>query len=279
MKNFRNIAITALAVVLFAMAIGYAETGLNYMQPMSPSYNPKTTITKTAAYTAAATDDYIKVTTSSADIVITLPEIATLTKSARYKILKTDATTYKVIVTPATGDTIGGESTRYLIHQNGYMLIKSGANKNWVVEYESPYIVEDHEAGTFTTGIGSGGAVSKPTTSGTLTASDCGKTFMIATTLTEVLPATVANCKMTFVVNAANTVISIDPDAADQIFGMVMSGSTTTPTMTVIAGAAGEIVKTASGSVRGDSLTIIGDGTDGWLITSATGTTWQEASP
>ena len=145
------------------------------------NFNPTRKVIKTAAYTVGANDSQVNVTTSGADIVITLPSIAT-TRSAgnvsAFKILKTDSTAFKVVVTPATGDTIGGESTRYLVNQNNFMVISLGPGRDWSVDFESPYTVEDHEAGTLQfTGLNSTELASSTTIVGTnpsLTIGDAG---------------------------------------------------------------------------------------------------------
>lgn len=139
-------------VVMFLMAsiAGYTETirqgGDRY------SFNSSNIVTKTTAYTLTSSDSLVKFTATSATIVATLPSVAS-TRAAgtkAYKILKTDATVFAIIVTPASGDTIGGESTRYIMGQNDYIIISPGSDNDWDVAFESPYMKEDYELGTIT---------------------------------------------------------------------------------------------------------------------------------
>lgn len=236
-------------------------------------FSASKTLAKTEAYTITASDcgALVEVTATSANIVITLPDVSTiLGTSCPLKIVKKDATAYSIIVTPPAGHTVGKESTRYILGDESYVAIHN-EGKDWKVDYETPYIVENHEAGTYTTGIGSGGLFSTVTVSTTLTASACGNVYAVATdTVIMNLPATVANCKITFVNTGAagNNLLTINPVAADQIFGTVTLAST----VVAIVGAAGDAVSnTKVTSIRGDSMTLIGDGVDGWYIAASTG--------
>lgn len=273
MKNLKSIIFIVLAVVLIAGAFAFAETA-RLGKTYAPSFSPTAQVTKTAAYTLTSSDSYVKFTASSANIVATLPKISSLSGvSISYKIEKTDATAYAIVVTPASGDTIGGESTRYLIGDDAYMIIKSGSGSNWEITYESPYIVENHEAGTYTTGIGSGGLVSAKTTSVTLTGSDCGNVITAGTgTLTFTLPPTVANCKFTFINLVATAEMNIDPDAADNIYG----GVTLASSVVTIDDTAGDVLTNTVGtSIKGDFITLVGDGSVGWYIIGSQGI-WAE---
>lgn len=267
MKTMRNIAIAALAVVLIATVISFAETGLNYGQPTSYSYNPRTTVTKTADYTLTASDDYVKFTCSTAALTATLPQISSLTKTQRYKILKTDALPLAVTVTPATGDTVGGESTRKLYYQNAYMIITSGANNNWVITYESPYNVEDHESGQvdiYSLVRVPNRPYTSTTTSLTITNAYAGKVVQSnASYLTHTLPlaSTVPGSIFTFVSNTTATVV-IDPNASDSIIGMPTGGSV----------AAGDSIIS---STAGASLTLYSTGSTSWYTLSSFGT-WTD---
>lgn len=84
------------------------------------------------------------------------------------------------------------------------------------------------------------------------------------------LPATVAGLEYTFVLAAAGlsagTGLQIAPNAADKIMG---NGFTSADNKAaVLAG---------SGDREGDSITLIGDGVDGWYIVGVTGT-WTRAA-
>lgn len=270
MKMLKTIAI--LLAVLLVASVASADTFR--LGGKRVTFNPTTTVTKTSAYTITSSDSQVKVTCSSANIVITLPTVASVTTKGTktYKILKTDATAFAVVVTPATGDTIGGESTRYILNQNDYVVISTGPNNDWTVDFESPYTAEDYEAGTVTTRnqLGTVATVTKAATS-TLTAADCGKTVFVATdAIVTTLPATIAGCTFTFVNTGAagNNILTINPNDADQIFGTV----TLAASVVAIVGAAGDAVaNTKATSIRGDAMTLVGDGVDGWYIASSTG--------
>lgn len=113
----------------------------------------------------------------------------------------------------------------------------------------------------------------------TLTSSNCGEVHALATDAkTYTLPATVAGCMFTFINAGAggHNIIELIPNAADQVFGETRIANGTRLT---IAGAAGEhILNTKATAVRGDQMTIIGDGADGWYIVGSAGI-WAEATP
>jgi len=146
--------IIAILTVLFLATFAFGETNLNYNQKTGWIYNPIATATKTTTYTVLSTDDYLIGNTTSASFTMTLPTIASLTNagigSKSYKFLKSDSTAYVLTVAAATGNTIGGEASRKIINQNGYMIIHSQGT-DWIVDYETPYVNENHYAGT--TGI------------------------------------------------------------------------------------------------------------------------------
>lgn len=112
----------------------------------------------------------------------------------------------------------------------------------------------------------------------TLSIADCDKTFTIATDgKAFTLPATIKGCELTFINAGAdgNNIIKITPDAADQIFGSITLASS----ILKIATSAGESINnTKTTAKRGDSITLIGDGTDGWYIQRPTGI-WGEDTP
>lgn len=124
------------------------------------------------------------------------------------------------------------------------------------------------------TGSGSYLSYTLDTDNVTLTTTHCGGVRAIATDeKVYSLPATAAGCRFTFINAAAanNVLLAIDPTTNDQIFGSCDA--------VVIAGATGEkLQNTKLTSKRGDSVTLIGDGADGWYITSCTGV-WAEETP
>lgn len=143
---------SALLALLLLSGTSYATTA-RLGAPYGVDFNHTKTLTKTTTYTVTTSDGgaLINANATSAGFTITLPSLATVAASGQsmaVKIIKTDSSVNVVTVAPATGDTIGGESARKLINQNGYMVISSASGKNWDVSFESPYIVEDHEAGS-----------------------------------------------------------------------------------------------------------------------------------
>lgn len=103
----------------------------------------------------------------------------------------------------------------------------------------------------------------------TLTTADSGKTFFIgAVDLTATLPATSAGVVYQFIVKTVSSVtgFSVSPAAADAIHG---NGLTSVDDK--------DLVNSAASDAEGDTVTIIGDGADGWWITSIVGTWAKEA--
>lgn len=108
----------------------------------------------------------------------------------------------------------------------------------------------------------------------TLTATDAGKIFLIATdALTVSLPATIPGCRYTFINNGAagNNIITISPVAADGIAGTItLASSVVTRVGTVDT----DLVNTKATSTKGNCVTIVGTGLTGtgaWIIESSTG--------
>lgn len=145
-KTMRKI-FSMVLVLMFIASFSFAETIRQGGERFS--FNPSSIVTKTAAYTVTSSDSLVKVTCSSANIVITLPTVASARPGTKaYKIQKTDALIYAVVVTPASGDTVGGESTRYIMGQNDYIVISPGSGNDWNIAFESSYVKEDYELGT-----------------------------------------------------------------------------------------------------------------------------------
>lgn len=84
------------------------------------------------------------------------------------------------------------------------------------------------------------------------------------------LPATIAGFEITVVLApaalSAGTGLTISPNAVDQIVG---NGFTVADDKDAILAGAGDRA--------GDSITLVGDGTNGWYITAVTGTWTREA--
>jgi hypothetical protein len=105
----------------------------------------------------------------------------------------------------------------------------------------------------------------------TLVAADSGKTFLIGTdALVITLPATALGLKYTFVNSGAagNNIITVSPNASDKIMGTF----TLAASVVTLAGTDNkDIINTKSSSTRGDRVTLVGDGVDGWYISDAAG--------
>jgi hypothetical protein len=113
--------------------------------------------------------------------------------------------------------------------------------------------------------------VTSKTAAYTCTTADSGKIFLAgAADLVFTLPSTAAGLTFTFVLAAAGlstgTGLSISPAAADKIMG---NGFTSADDK--------DAVLAGSGDREGDAITIVGDGADGWYITSVTGTWSRQA--
>ena len=103
----------------------------------------------------------------------------------------------------------------------------------------------------------------------TVSAADSGATFLVdAVDVKATLPSTAAGLKYTFIVHtiSATTGLQLDPAAADAIMG---NGLTSVDHK--------DLVNTAAPDAEGDTVTIIGDGVDGWWITDIVGTWAKEA--
>jgi hypothetical protein len=103
-----------------------------------------------------------------------------------------------------------------------------------------------------------------------LTAEESGKVMMINSTTTRIisLPATAAGLVYTIVVKVAatsGTGHSISPVAADKIIE-----SSITPADDK------DLINTQATGAAGDSITLVGDGVDGWLVVAKTGTWARE---
>jgi len=108
------------------------------------------------------------------------------------------------------------------------------------------------------------------TASTTLSAGDSGKVFTVATdALVITLPACEAGLKFTFVNTGAdgNNIITLSPAATDGIWGTItLAGS-----VVDLGGAANkDLINTKATAIKGDSVTLVSDGTD-WYVTASTG--------
>lgn len=100
----------------------------------------------------------------------------------------------------------------------------------------------------------------------TLTVADAGATVIVtAADKVITLPATVAGMVVTVVTGAVSggTGTSVSPAAADKIIG---NGFTAADDK--------DAINTGATDVLGDSITLIGDGVDGWYVLNVVGT-WE----
>lgn len=127
-------------------------------------------------------------------------------------------------------------------------------------------------------GAGSNKTFTIATDNVVLTAADSGKVYAIGTDAKVfTLPPTAAGMVFTFINSggAGNNIVEVNPDDNDQIYGTI----TLAASVVVINGDAGEaLLNTKATSRRGDSVTLIGDGVDGWYVVASTGI-WAEATP
>lgn len=101
----------------------------------------------------------------------------------------------------------------------------------------------------------------------TVDASESGAVYLIkAADVKATLPSTAAGLTFTFIVHTPSTTtgFQVDPAAADAIHG---GGQASTDNK--------DLINTAATDAEGDTVTIVGDGVDGWWITSIVGT-WAE---
>lgn len=138
----RKILTILLALVLAPMLVfaGGKNIGWNNLNT-EPSYNSRNSTTQTTTYTILTSDDEVRVTTSASDVTVTLPALSALNaagfQTKGYKILKTDATEYDVVISPSTtADTINGQTSYRITNQNDFVTIYSDVtSNNWIVSY------------------------------------------------------------------------------------------------------------------------------------------------
>tara|TARA_B100001250_G_scaffold281339_1_gene243613 strand:+ start:10164 stop:10556 length:393 start_codon:yes stop_codon:yes gene_type:complete len=118
---------------------------------------------------------------------------------------------------------------------------------------------------------GSNAAVETITASKTLTSADHGKTFLVGTdALVITLPATMKGISYTFINSGADggNIITISPAAADKIIGSIANAAADS---VCSASDDGDLVNTKATANKGDRVTLIADGADGWYITEGVG--------
>lgn len=118
------------------------------------------------------------------------------------------------------------------------------------------------------------GLVGAVTASTTLGYEDSGKTILVGTdALVITLPATKLGIEYTFINSGAagNNIITISPQAADGIAGVITLAATVVVRVGTVDTA---LVNTKATSTKGDSVKIVGTGVAGtgaWYIVSSTG--------
>ena len=112
--------------------------------------------------------------------------------------------------------------------------------------------------------------VQSVTASITLDAGDSGKVFTVATdALVITLPSAQAGLKYTFINTGAdgNNIITISPQSTDAIWGTI----TLADSVVDLGGSDDkDLINTKTSAIKGDSVTLISDGTD-WFVAASTG--------
>lgn len=110
-------------------------------------------------------------------------------------------------------------------------------------------------------------------TSYTVLASESGATFVSsAADVVFTLPATAAGLVYRFINGSvsAGTGLSVSPNASDKIMGSIGS-------VAITSADDKDLINTGATDVLGDSLTLMGDGVDGWYIIHGTGVWARQA--
>jgi len=111
----------------------------------------------------------------------------------------------------------------------------------------------------------------------TLGLGDSGTIFLVGTdALVVTLPATKKGVSFTFVNSGAdgNNIITISPNADDAIIGTIANAAADS-----VSGALADkdIINTKATANKGDRITLVGDGVDGWYIVEGVGIWASEA--
>lgn len=107
----------------------------------------------------------------------------------------------------------------------------------------------------------------------TLDESDCGKVILWTAAddgFTATLPATIAGCVYRFVYTGANggALMDISPNASDGVYG----GCTLAASVVTFSGTDDADVGITKATIKkGDGMTLVGDGVDGWVAMGALG--------
>lgn len=115
------------------------------------------------------------------------------------------------------------------------------------------------------------------TASGDISLDSSGTIFLVGTdALVISLPATQKGATFTFINSGAdgNNTITLSPVAADAIFGTIANAAADSVSGGVVDK---DIVNTKATANKGDRITIVGDGVDGWYIVDGVGIWASEA--
>jgi len=116
-----------------------------------------------------------------------------------------------------------------------------------------------------------GAIVQEITASATLGLGDSGTVYLVGTdALVVTLPATKKGAKFSFINSGSdgNNIITISPNANDAIIGSIANAAADS----VASGVADkDIINTKATSNKGDRITLVGDGVDGWYIVEGVG--------
>jgi hypothetical protein len=277
-------AIVLALLMLPALVFGGSRWNNNNTEP---TFNERNIVTKTASYTATMSDGFIKVTTSTANLTITLPAISALSTnglgSKGYKVLKTDATGYHVIVSPSsTANTIDGTTGYRITKQNDFIVFSATAGStNWKIDYADDVMDVNVASGAVTIGgapvsitgslaptITLTGQLMKSevhTVTDTLTQADCGKVHFLSHASTAIiltLPAPIAGCEMKFVTALA---FSDQHEIRTPSAGNIIYGTLQVNAADVVCTVEDSIEFADTAETVGDFMELISDGT-AWLI-------------
>ena len=115
------------------------------------------------------------------------------------------------------------------------------------------------------------GLVVAVTASKTLSYEESGSVFLVGTDeLAITLPATKKGVKYTIVNSGAdgNNIITISPNANDAIFGTIANAAADSVASGVVDK---DLINTKATANKGDRVTIVGDGAEGWYIVEGVG--------
>lgn len=225
------LACTALIDVMMA-SVGYGDTTITITKPVLISGTTYTTGNVTVDDTVAR-----QLVKDGKATYVTTPANRNLTTVTADRFVSTSLSKF------AGGISVDGTNTVTIPAQTGTIQLQNGA-----------------------------GLFSALTVSTSLTSSSCGKIYSANTgTLVVTLPSTAAGCKIGLFNNTTSQQQSIKPATADKIWGSADAIPAVASRTTFTGIDAQAIINTGATAKPGDYIEVIGDGSDGWLITKTTG--------